>query len=57
MNPGKRLTQYEMEADRMIADRLQDAKEDQERERQETANPTCDDCDLNPPLCDSCIGA
>ena len=20
-------------------------------------NPTCDDCDLNPPLCDSCIGA
>ena len=20
-------------------------------------NPTCDDCDLKPPLCDSCIGA
>ena len=20
-------------------------------------NPMCDDCDLNPPLCDSCIGA
>ena len=25
-------------------------------EGQETGNPTCDDCDLNPPLCDSCIG-
>ena len=42
-----------------VAEKYHTTKEDIIKQLQYPKPPesTCDDCDLNPPLCDSCIGA